>query len=151
MRKKFKLNWGHKLMLVFASFALLMFYLAFRSFQTKVDLVDRDYYKDELRYQEIIDRTEMANQLSGKVIIRKSMDRSILVQLPAEMVNKPVTGNIWFYCASDASKDRHIELVPGNDASQLIRAGLLPAGRYVVKIKWDCDHKQYYAEENFTL
>ena len=138
-------------MLVFISFGMLMSYLAYRSFQFKVDLVNKDYYKDELRYQEIIDGTEMANALSGKVMIRENADQSIQVQLPAEMNNRPVTGSIWFYCANDASRDRHVDLAPGKDASQLIRAGLLSPGKYLVKIRWQCDQKEYYTEEPFSL
>lgn len=150
MQRPFTLNWGHKLIVVFLAFGLLMGYLAYRSFHTRVDLVNKEYYKDELRYQEIIDGTTLANSLSGPVEVSKK-DQQILVRLPQEMSGKTVTGTIWFYCAADAARDRHLELRPGRDGTQAIDTNLFRQGTYVVKIRWSCDDKQYYTEKNFSL
>jgi len=50
------MNWGNKLVLVFIVFGAFIGYLVYQAVNTKYDLVSKDYYKDELRYQEKIDR-----------------------------------------------------------------------------------------------
>ena len=49
------MNWGRSLILVFIVFAAFMGYLVYRASGTHFDLVSKEYYKDELRYQDKID------------------------------------------------------------------------------------------------
>ncbi|OYZ47929.1 MAG: hypothetical protein B7Y19_07425, partial [Sphingobacteriales bacterium 24-40-4] len=59
------MNWGNKLVVVFVAFALFMGYMVYRALSTKYDLVSKDYYKDELRYQERIDGVKNAVALDS--------------------------------------------------------------------------------------
>jgi len=97
------MNWGQKMLISFIVFAMGIVYLAYRCMQVNTALVTKEYYKDELKYQDVIDGTKMANALSGKIELIQNGE-SISVQLPAEMKNEKVSGNIWFYCASDVKK-----------------------------------------------
>jgi len=144
------MNWGHKLILVFVVFASGMFYLAYRSMHINTDLVTKEYYKDELRYQDVIDGTKSANALSSKVHILQQ-NEIITIQLPGEMKNGKVSGNIWFYCAADAKKDRHIAIELTNEALQLISKKIFLPGIYTVKLNWTSNNKHYYSEEPFTI
>src|SRR5215831_6072147 len=102
-----KLNWGHKLIIAFILFGGMISYLVYRCVRTNFDLVSKDYYKDELVYQQVIDGTRKAGMLSSKVLIRQE-DQTIKIQFPREMEDQVVKGEIWFYCASDAARDRKI-------------------------------------------
>jgi len=144
------MNWGQKLILVFVVFASGMSYLAYRCMKINTDLVTKEYYKDELRYQDVIDGTKMANSLSSKIQIEQQ-NEMIEVQLPTEMKNEKVSGNIWFYCASDAKKDRHISLDVDANASQLISKKIFLRGTYTVKFTWNSNNKHYYSEQPFTI
>lgn len=144
------MNWGHRLTLVFVVFSLGMSYLAYRSMRINTDLVTKEYYKEELRYQDIIDGTKSANALSTGVQISQQHEM-IAIQLPGEMKNEKVSGNIWFYCASDAGKDRHIAIRLNADASQLIDRKLFMPGSYTVKFDWRSNDKHYHSEEPFTI
>jgi hypothetical protein len=144
------MNWGHRLTLVFVVFASGMLYLAYRSMHINTDLVTKEYYKDELRYQDVIDGTKSANALSSKVRITQQ-DEIIFVQLPGEMKNGKVSGNIWFYCAADAKKDRHIPIEMNTEALQQINRKIFLPGRYTVKFDWTSNHKHYYSEEPFII
>jgi hypothetical protein len=144
------MNWGNKLLLVFVVFAAGMFFLVYKSMHTNYELVSKEYYKDELSYQNIIDGTKSANALSSKVqIIQKN--EVIAVQLPDEMKNEKVSGNIWFYCASDAKKDRHIPIELNADAFQEIDKKIFSPGSYTVKFDWTTNNNHYYSEESFTI
>ena len=144
------MNWGQKLTIVFIIFAGGMLYLAYRCMGIDTDLVSKEYYKDELRFQEVIDGTESANALSSKVKIVEEKEM-LNIQLPVEMKNATVKGNIWFYCAADAKKDRHIVLQLNTNAAQQINKEALLPGIYTVKFDWTGNNKHYYSEAPFTI
>jgi hypothetical protein len=144
------MNWGHKLTLVFVVFASGISYLVYRSMNVDTQLVTKDYYKDELRYQQIIDGKNTANSLSSRVAIRLR-DKTVSVQMPAEMKDQNVSGSIWFYCASDANKDRHIAIQLDKHAAQEINKAIFQPGVYTVKFDWSSRNKNYYSEETMTI
>ena len=144
------MNWGNKLLLVFGVFAAGMFFLVYKSMHTNYELVSKEYYKDELRYQDVIDGTKSANALSSKVKIAQQ-NETINVQLPDEMKNGKVSGNIWFYCASDATKDRHIPIELDAEAFQQINKKIFLPGNYIVKFDWTNKNIHYYSEETLTI
>lgn len=144
------MNWGHKLILVFIAFALSLSYMVYRCMQLPVDLVSKDYYRDELAYQQVIDGAGKAGQLSSKVQLRQDTGY-IVVQLPPEMCNRAVKGNILFYCAANAGRDRQLALQPDTAARQLISTRSFIPGNYTVKITWEAGGVQYYSEEAFHV
>lgn len=144
------MNWGNKLMLVFVAFGGFMSFMVYRCMQAPVNLVAKEYYRDELAYQQVINGKAAANGLAGKVNVLQQGD-SVLVQLPAAMQARSVNGSVLFYCAADSRRDRRFDLAINNDALwSLSKDSLLP-GRYVVKVSWEAGAKHYYAEEPFTF
>lgn len=144
------LNWGHKLILVFIVFASLMSFLVFKCMRTNYDLVSKDYYKDELAYQQVIDGTGRASKLSAPVSIRQS-EENLVVQLPAEMQQQEVTGTLWLYCVADAGKDRKFTLTAGNSGTQSFNTNGLKKGSYIAKLSWQANGVQYYSEQPVTI
>jgi hypothetical protein len=144
------LNWGHKLIGVFLVFAGMMSWLVYQSVTTRFDLVSKEYYKDELQYQQVIDGTKRANQLSNKVTIEQN-GHHILLRLPNEMKQTAVTGSILFYCADDARKDKKMPLQVNTDAVQQIDARQFLFGNYTAKISWESHQQLYYAETRITI
>jgi len=143
-------NWGHKLIMVFLVFGVMMGFMVYRSMKTKFDLVSTEYYKDELSYQKIIDGSNEANLLKTKVSVVQE-GASIAIRLPDEMKNEIVKGESWFYCATDAKKDRKIELQLNKEAEQVINKNLFTPGNYIVKLNWTSAGRQYYAEQNLII
>jgi nitrogen fixation protein FixH len=84
------MNWGYKLFFTFIVFAILMSWLVYRAFHTDFQLVEKEYYKSELRYQEVIDGTNRVNALSSTVSLTVE-NETIILQLPDEM-KKPSPG-----------------------------------------------------------
>ncbi len=144
------MNWGHKLILVFVIFAAGMIYLAYRCMHINTDLVTKEYYKDELRYQDVIDGTKSADSLSRKVQLIQR-DEAITVQLPGEMKDEKVSGNIWFYCAADAKRDRHISIEMNSEGFQEINKKIFLPGNYTVKFNWTSNDRHYYSEQPLTI
>ena len=144
------MNFGNKLLLVFAVFAGMMSYMTYRCFAVPVDLVSTEYYKDEISYQDVIDGTKNANALTGKTIVLESLP-NITIQLPEEMKGHKVQGTILFYSPSQIENDRHFTLTTDNDAKQLIDVKNFKKGNYTVKIDWKENNNHYYAERPLTI
>lgn len=144
------MNWGNKLLVTFIVFGVGMFYLVYRAVNTSYELVDKDYYKQELRYQQVIDGTNRANLLNTSVKIEQTAT-SISLELPKEMKNKEITGNILFYCAYDQKKDKQLSLQPNADGIQLFDLNKFSPGNYTLKINWSSEGENYFTEKSLTV
>jgi hypothetical protein len=144
------MNWGNKLLLTFVAFGTMIGYLVYRAVNTNFELVEKDYYKSELRYQQVIDASNRSNELSAAPLLEQRED-AVYLELPPEMKNKNVEGDIWFYCAYDSKKDKKFDLKTNNEAVQSFDRSLLQAGRYTVKINWSSDNKTYYSEKTLDI
>jgi len=141
---------GTKIFIVFVAFAGMMSYMVYRCMQTPVDLVTREYYKDELSYQDVIDAKKRTAGLAGAVHFQQD-ENGILISLPAEMRRQNVTGSLQFYCPNNVSKDRQFLLQTDSAASQHIEAGLVSPGHYTLRIKWTGNGVQYMDERPLTV
>ncbi|MBX2922751.1 MAG: FixH family protein [Chitinophagaceae bacterium] len=144
------MNWGHKLTIAIVIFVSWMAYMVYRCATTDFQLVEKDYYKNELRYQEVIDATARARQLGDQAIVSRQADK-IVVQLPGEVKDKEIKGNLWFYCAYDEALDKRMSLQTNNDGMQVLDVKELKPGSYTVKIEWTCNNLSYFKEEQLTL
>lgn len=144
------MSWGNKLLVTFIVFAGGIIFLVCRSMNTNYEMVEKDYYKKELSYQQVIDGTKEAGLLTTQVSVQQS-ETGITVQFPAEMKNKTLTGEVWFYCAYDEKKDKRFSLQTNGEAVQSISPGKIQPGTYTVKITWKDEQKNYYAEKPITV
>jgi len=144
------MNWGNKLLIAFIIFGTGIFYLVYRSMTTNFELVEKDYYKSELQYQKVIDGANRANALLSPVTLGQKEDQ-ILLQLPEEMKNNDVSGDILFYCAYDEKKDKKFRLEVNNNGTQFFQPGIIAPGNYTVKINWNHGGKDYYTEKTLTV
>jgi hypothetical protein len=144
------MNWGNKLLMTFIVFGAGMSYLVYRSMNTKSELVEKDYYKSELRYQEVIDGANRANALSTTVNLQQK-DNGIILIMPEELKSKEISGDVLFYCTYDSKKDRKFELKISGDGTQLFPSGNITTGNYVVKVNWISDKQNYYTEKRLTV
>jgi nitrogen fixation protein FixH len=145
-----KWNWGTKLMLVFGFFMLGMIALVAMSMRQKVELVARDYYSDELRYQQVVDATQRAQALERPLTVAMQGDKLVL-QLPQQAGGAAITGEVHFYCAADGTKDKRIVLQADENGAQAIPAQLLKPGRYTAKVNWRYEGNTYYAEQPLNV
>lgn len=143
------INWGHKLTLVFIVFAGMMFTLVYKCMHTNYELVTKEYYRDELVYQKVIDGTKNANQLSEITSVTSDANQ-VKLALPAGSA-AGAKGTIWFYCASSESKDRHFDLAPNAAGEQVFDRASFTAGHYTVKIQWESNGKQYFSEQALAV
>ena len=141
------MTWGNKLILVFIAFGVFMGTLVYKCMQSPVSLVSKEYYKDDLNYQQVIDGNNSAGKLSAQVLLTQD-ESTVQLQLPAEMEAQSPEGRIWFYCVSNGSNDKKFRL---DAASQQFALNEFSKGRYVVKVEWQAQGTNYYAEKEITI
>jgi len=117
--------------------------------QTKFELVSKDYYQDELRYQDKIDGAANA-ALEAPISIQVN-DEIISIEFPDAQKNANITGEAWFYCSVDATKDKRFVLSVDSTGIQRIERKGLQKGDYQIKISYEINQKKYYVAQQLHL
>ena len=144
-----KVNWGTKVAMLYGGFVALIVILVTMSMKQDFQLVSKDYYEQEIKYQEIIDAGKNQAALSTPVIF-KANEQELTIVLPAEFSDQVVKGKIVFYAPADAKFDTGFELLLQNN-TMIIPREKLHSVNYKVKINWEAENKKYYQETNLNL
>ena len=144
------MNWGRSLILVFVVFAAFMGYLVYRASGTHFDLVSKEYYKDELRYQDKIDGFRNAAAMEA-VQLRVDSTGILQIRFPEQMKGKPVQGSLWLYCKTDAGKDLHIPLAEDTTGMRVINVSGKASGKYQAKLHWEVLRVPYEFEQEIII
>ena len=145
---KIKVNWGTAMviaMVLFMAFILQFVYRSIAVDKYEHHLVSEDYYKDELYYQQEIDKMNSASKLAQNVKIDRVGD-GMLVTFPNDMDISSITGIAYFQRPSDERLDfqKEISLL---DHYMLITDDKLINGRWNVKIDWKYGDDEYLFKE----
>lgn len=143
------MTWGNKLIIVFILFAVLMSTLVYNCMNQNFELVSKDYYNDELRYQDKIDGVNNANKLTTVQIGQTGEE--VCVQLPKELNGLATSGQLWFYCVTNASNDRKIPVVVNEDGKMLIDKRKLAKTNYQLKLNWQTGNDKFYNEQSLLV
>lgn len=141
-----KLNWGHGIVATFVFFVSWVAYLVTGCFNTNVDLVTKDYYQEELMYQNTIDASKNMQQLAKQPEF-KITDEGLLIVLPEFFRNKDLSGAYSFYRPNDKNRDFELPIGPDSEMRQLIPFEMLGSGKWRVKMKAKQEGKTFAKEE----
>lgn len=136
------MSWGTKLTLVFIGFVGLMATLVYKSFNTHFDLVTKDYYGEELRYQEVIDGKANAEAMEEQVTLEQQQS-NVVISFPASMQQADIKGEVWLYFPNNAKFDQRIPLQLENGI-QTIPIALLSSGNYEARVQWIYNGQPFY-------
>lgn len=143
------MNWGNKLILVFIVFAGLMGTLVYKCMNQNFELVSKEYYSDELRYQDKIDGMNNANKLSDVTIFKGA--EQVNIQLPKELAGLTIKGEAWFYCPTNSINDRKILIDVNDENVFVIDKAKLAKTKYLVKLTWTVGADKYHTEKPLSL
>ena len=143
--------WPTAIILFFIGFFLFTAGLVVFASRQKMDLVRGDYYDEEIRYQEQLNRMNLTLPIADQVAIRYEATRqSIHIALPLDH-GKKATGRIRLYRPSDESLDREIPLALDADGAQQVDASKLPSGLWKVRLYWTVEGKDYYFSDTVIV
>ena len=147
---KKKANWGTGIFISYALFMLLAILAAVYFMNQDVDLVTDDYYQQEIKYQDQIDKIQRTNSLPEKPAINFDGSK-INLSFPESLRNKNVTGKIHFYRPSNPALDFNIPMLLNNDGLQIITTEKMENGFWRLKLNWTMEGNEYYSEKEIIL
>ena len=139
-----KINWGTGVVLAFIAFiSFIMYFVINMNIDVKYDhdLVTDDYYKQELEFQNDIDKESNSKTLEENIKWNKTKD-GILLKFPNTLNQENITGKVFLYRPSNKQFDFEITISLSN-YNLLIPDKRLLDGRWNIKIDWQYNGKSY--------
>lgn len=146
------MSWGWKIVLLYSAFVIMTLSMVVYFMGQKVDLVAVDYYKQEIEYQNQIDKISNAKALKEPIGYEYVMkNRTIKLSFPQTHLNQDLKGKISFYRPANADEDRAFDIRPGASGEQIISVSALNKGLWKIKIYWSMGGKEFFDEKVVTL
>ena len=143
------MNWGKKILFVYLFFVAGIVYLVIRSMGENQDLVTRDYYEQELRFQDRINQTHSADSINNAVVVTHVKD-SIKLLFSDVFSQERITGSVWVYCPNDEKKDIKQQFVLSG-GQRLFSLPYTSNGNRYVKVNWMSKGKEFYKEQQLFI
>ncbi len=138
------MNWGLRIVLSLAAFIIFILIMVYQALQEDVNLVAENYYEQEIKFQDHLNRISNAQKLPSPVDMR--VDRNamqVTFQFPGSLA---VMGEFHFFRPSDNTLDQKIPIQLDSGMSQRIPIGHLRRGLWKVKIRWRDEETEYFQE-----
>jgi nitrogen fixation protein FixH len=112
-----------------------------------MELVRKDYYEHEIKFQQQIDRLERTAAIKGGVAVNYDPKaRLVSLRLPAN-----ADGEVHLYRPSDSKLDRRVKLDLDAAGSQTLNVAELQAGLWRMRFSWEAEGKEFYFEEPLII
>jgi nitrogen fixation protein FixH len=116
------------------------------------DLVRADYYDQEIRHQEQMDRLERTRRIAPETrITYDAKKRRVALSLPETHAQRQPKGQIHLYRPSTAELDRRIPLDLDAAGHQILEADSLEPGLWQVQVSWIVDRDEYYFDQRLVV
>lgn len=133
---------------------LFMSYIAmfvYKAMNQDVDLVSKDYYEQEIKFQDQIDRVDRTKAAGDVAITYNAEAHHILLQLPSTFKGQSVNGRVHLFRPSNEQLDQERPLQLGRDLSQLIETSELEKGLWKVRVSFAAENETYFAEQTIQV
>ncbi|TVP51002.1 MAG: nitrogen fixation protein FixH [Mongoliibacter sp.] len=141
------MNWGSGIVLTLVGFIAVMATMVVICVkQDDIHLVTQDYYEQEIKYQEQIDRMINANAIASDALEYDGQLKSLLLKLP-----EGSKGTLHLFRPSDARLDQKISFDMISSAVNSVDVKSLKAGYWRVKLTWSEGEKEYYLEKKINI
>ena len=142
------MNWGKWIIVSFVLFAAFIATLVTVCVRQDVSLVSKDYYQEELKFQDQIMRLENTESLRVKPVITVNQQG---VEISYPELSSITHGELMLFCPANAHHDRKVVVPAASERLVIIPAQELSAGMYKARFTWSMQGKDYYIEETLSL
>ncbi|MCH7400672.1 FixH family protein [Belliella kenyensis] len=141
------MDWGKGIVIVIAVFVMFMAGLVTICVkQDDIHLVTQNYYEEEIKYQDQIDKIVNANSLDYEVLTYNTQVKKVIMNLPLGS-----KGTLHLFRPSDARLDKKIDFQMLNKDENTIDVSSLKSGYWKVKLTWEENGVAYYEEKKITI
>lgn len=142
-----KISWGRGIAIFYMSFMAIILAIVIYAAGFELNLETEDYYAEELKYQEVIDKKMNANELEIKPKVYKK-DGKLTIEFPG---NSDIEGTLVMFRSSDNRLDQSFALKLNDSGYQFIDIAGMRRGKWKAKLDWNDGQKEYYLEEIIEL
>jgi hypothetical protein len=128
------MNFGNWIVVSFVLFAAFIGTLVAVCLREDISLVSKDYYQEELVYQDQINRLNNVAALKEKPVI-KVVDHMVQIEFNQ------------FYSMENAKMDRKFLVKSSGDPIQFFKLDPLQKGMHRAKLQWEMNGKEFFLEE----
>jgi len=145
-------RWAVGVTALFGGFVLFMLVCVGISSLQDYQLVEADYYRKGLGYQDRIDGLNRAHALTTDLeITYLSAVQAVIIDFPPAFAVDSIDGEIILYRPSNARWDQRYQIKPDSNRRQVVEVTKLPAGWWRVKVDWSDGRQRYYYETALVL
>jgi len=142
------MSWGKSIVLVFIAFAIFIGVLVTVCVRQNINLVSKDYYLQELNYQQEIDQLTNAARLTEKPLVRTRGDE---LEVIFGSFNRIDSGELNLTRPSDARYDAKFEITAGSDSIRRYDLSGYPKGKYYATLKWKMNGTSFQSRSQINL
>lgn len=146
-----KISWGTAIVLAIASFMAFILYLVISMTTNENldhDLVVEEYYKQEIGFQEQMNRELNSQTLSENIQVERTPE-GFLVHFPEDLEIENIEGTLFLYRPSDKDLDTEIPLALSSH-QLLLPDNRLVEGRWNIQINWKYNSEAYFFQKELT-
>ena len=145
------MNWGLRIILLYTAFVGGMLFLVYKCTQQNIDLVSPDYYAQEIKYQEKIDRLNNSQHQDVRLAVVYAVEKDLIqITFPSSSTSNNTTGEIVLFRPDNSKLDFKIPIDIA-DGVQNIPTDKLSKGLWRVKSSWSTNETPYYQEEKIII
>lgn len=134
------------ILLILVNYMIFVIYIAFFKKNISSELISKNYYEEEIKYQEVINEKKNANILLKKVKIEIISD-GIQIKFPLPFTFKNIIGEYTLLRLSNKKLDLRKRLFLNKYSEKLISYKNLMEGLYNFKLRWYYNGKNYLIEK----
>ncbi len=138
------MNFGKAIVLSFVFFALFIGALVVVCVRQDINLVSAEYYKDELNYQQKLDKINNTQTLVQKPEITGKRGRVNIVFNALDSLEK---GELKVVRPSNARLDQEFKVLPSDGSTRQFEMTRWEPGLYRASLTWTMGGKEYYFEK----
>ncbi|SEJ64306.1 FixH protein [Cyclobacterium xiamenense] len=141
------MNWGNGIILVFVAFVAVMATMVTICMkQDDLHLVTENYYEEEIKYQEHIDKVTNSQHSAKNALSFDPQSKVLTLNLPVG-----AQGELHLFRPSDARMDRKIAVDIQNAAANTVNLKSLQSGYWKVKLNWEEKGQGFFEEQKIDL
>jgi hypothetical protein len=142
------MSWGKGITISFVTFAVFIGSLVAVCVRQDINLVSKDYYNEELKYQDQIDQLNNAAALTAKPSV---LVHAGLLELRMGVISNFEDGVLVLTRPSDVQYDAKFSFNAAGDSVRMFDLSGLPAGRYNTTLRWKMNGREFLIRESISL
>lgn len=141
------MDWGKGILLTIIGFVAVIITMVVISVRMDgIELVTENYYEQEIKYQDQIDKENLTLGL-GEAVMRYDYDaQAVVLDLP-----EGSKGKLQLFRPSDSSLDQVFNFEANANQAKVIPVPNLKSGYWKFQLSWSVGGKEYYEEKKIDL